>query len=128
MVFKYLYCDADYPTKNLTHCGINDKLGMNRPLLKSRICDGVEDCPNGVDESILGNCKTGTLNETSLQQFDINLVYKPQSLSDRDNDATSTNGYMTTIFFMIILFTVIFTPLITYKFCDNFIVKSSLPV
>ena len=59
---------------------------MNRPLFKSRICDGIEDCPNGADESILGNCESGALNESLLQPFDVNLVYKPQSLSANELD------------------------------------------
>ena len=59
---------------------------MNRPLFKSRICDGIEDCPNGVDESILGNCETGALNESLLQPFDVNFVYKQQSLSTNELD------------------------------------------
>ena len=69
---------------------------MNRPLFKSRICDGIEDCPNGVDEKILGNCDTGTLNEKLLQPFSIDLVYKTNSTLNQKRPKTvlsSTIGF-----------------------------------
>ena len=69
---------------------------MNRPLFKSRICDGIEDCPNGVDEKILGNCDTGTLNEKLLQPFNIDLVYKTNSTLNQKSPKTvlsSTIGF-----------------------------------
>ena len=73
---------------------------MNRPLFKSRICDGIEDCPNGVDEKILGNCDTGTLNETLLQPFNIDLVYKTNETLYQNSSETvlgSTIGSTVTL-------------------------------
>ena len=75
-----------YPAENLIHCCISDELGMNRPLFKSRSCDEIEDFPNGVDESVLENRESGALNKSLLQPFDINLVYKPQSLLTNELD------------------------------------------
>jgi len=53
---QYAYCEA-YSTA-VTHCGTLDELYMNRPIFKSRICDGFNDCPYGNDESgFLGECQ-----------------------------------------------------------------------
>ena len=60
---QYEYCDQF--SSGYTNCGVLDEINMNRPILKSRICDGFYDCPYGRDEngffadcqvSLAGNC------------------------------------------------------------------------
>ena len=49
-----------------------DNLAHNRPILKSRLCDGYIDCPNGVDEDgTLAVCKP----EAKLEAFDCCQTY-----------------------------------------------------
>ena len=76
---------------------------MNRPLFKSRICDGIEDCPNGVDEKTLGNCDTGTLNEKLLQPFNIDLVYKTNSTLNQKSSETVLGSTIESIITMCLL-------------------------
>jgi len=59
---QYAFCSANYSSNELTHCGVQDNLGMYPPLLVSRICDGFIDCPGGVDED-------GTLGECQIDQM-----------------------------------------------------------
>jgi hypothetical protein len=46
-------------------CGVVDAIGVNPPVLESRVCDNYVDCPDGVDEfGSLGECEPeGTIGE-----------------------------------------------------------------
>ena len=47
----------DFEPRETTFSGNTDELDQNRPLIKNRICDGIIDCPDSVDENgQLGTC------------------------------------------------------------------------
>ena len=64
---KYAFCSANYSSNELTHCGVDDNLGVNRPVMVNRICDGFVDCPGAVDED-------GTLAECQVDNR-VNTLY-----------------------------------------------------